>query len=97
MFLPFKSFENTVGKGEIAHNFSFAYSVFYLFGELSTISSNLKLSSANSFNLEENGINPFPNNTFWTLPYSKTLQTTISNLMKMAESSPKREKTLWEN
>ena len=42
-----KPFENTVGKGEI---------VFYLFGEFLPFSSNLKLSSANSFSLEESKI-----------------------------------------
>ena len=44
--LQYKSFENTVGKGEIARNkqfllvtsnFSFSHSVFYLFEELSAI------------------------------------------------------------
>ena len=40
--------------------------------------------------------NPFPNNKFYTLPYSKCLQTTILNLMKMAESSSDGWKTLWE-
>ena len=30
-------------------------------------------------------INPFPNNKFWTLPNSQSLQTTIFNLMKMAK------------
>ena len=33
--------------------------------------------------------NPFPNDKLSTLPNSKSLQTAISNLMKMAESSPK--------
>ena len=33
-------------------------------------------------------INPFPNDKFWTLPKSKSLQTIISNLMKVAEHSP---------
>ena len=37
----------------ITSNFSFSHSVFYPLRELSIISSNLKLSSANSFNLEE--------------------------------------------
>ena len=41
-------------------------------------------------------INPFPNDKFQTLPNSKSLQTTISNLMKMAESFPNRSKTMWE-
>ena len=36
------------------------------------------------------GFNPFPNHKSKTLPNSKSLQRTISNLMKMAESSPKR-------
>ena len=30
-------------------------------------------------------INPFPNGKFWPLPNSKSLQTTILSLMKMAE------------
>ena len=39
MCLQYKSFENTVGKGEIACNkqFLLPHSVFYLFGELSAI------------------------------------------------------------
>ena len=32
-------------------------------------------------------LNPFPNDKFKTRPNSKTLQTTILNLTKMAESS----------
>ena len=56
--LSYKPFENTVGKGEIAH-----YEQFLLFPVFSThldsfllFSSNLKLSSANSFSLEESKI-----------------------------------------
>ena len=30
---------------------------------------------------------PFPNNKFWTLPYSKSLQTTILSLMKRVENT----------
>ena len=39
MCLQYKSFENTVGKGEIARNsnFSFSHSVFYPSGEVSGI------------------------------------------------------------
>ena len=39
IFIYLQSFENTVGKGEIAcvNNFSFFNSVFYSFGELSAI------------------------------------------------------------
>ena len=33
--------------------------------------------------------NPFPNDKFWTLPIRKGLQTTILNLVEIAESSPK--------
>ena len=33
--------------------------------------------------------NPFPNGKFYTLRNSKTLQKTISNLMKMPKSYPK--------
>ena len=40
--------------------------------------------------------NPLPYDKFWTLPISKTLQTTILNLMKIPERSPNRLKTLWE-
>ena len=35
--LGYKPFENTVGKGEIASNFSFSHDVFYPFGKLSAI------------------------------------------------------------
>ena len=48
-----------MGKGEIARYkqfFSFSYSVFYPFRELSAISSNSKLSSAKSLSLEESKI-----------------------------------------
>ena len=38
--------------------------------------------------LETTCINPFPNNNFQTVPKSKSLQKTISNLMEMAEISP---------
>ena len=40
--------------------------------------------------------NPFPNDKFKTLPNRKNLRTTILNLMKMVEVSPKGLKTLWE-
>ena len=40
--------------------------------------------------------NPFPNDKFYTLPNSKTLQTTILNWTKMAKGNPKEWKTLWE-
>ena len=39
---------------------------------------------------------PFPNEKYFTLPNYKSLQTTISNFMKMAESSLQWLKTLWE-
>ena len=53
-----KPFENTVGQGEIArnNNFSFFRSVFYSLDNFMPFSSNLKLSSANSFSLEESKI-----------------------------------------
>ena len=55
--LQYKSFENIVGKGEIAcnKNFSFSPSVFYPLGELSAIFNKFKM-SANSFRLEESNI-----------------------------------------
>ena len=40
--------------------------------------------------------NPFPNDKFKTLPNWKGKQTTSSNLMKLAESYPNGQKTLWE-
>ena len=58
MYLQYKSFENTKGKGEIARN-----EQFLLFPVFSTglenfmpFSSNLKLLSANSSNLDESNI-----------------------------------------
>ena len=39
-------------------------------------------------------LNPFPNDKFW-LPYWKSLQTTISKWIKMAESSQDHWKTVW--
>ena len=54
--LQYKPSENTLGKGEIAHNEQFLlfHRVFYLFGELSAIFVEFeKLSSANSFSLED--------------------------------------------
>ena len=69
-----KSFENTVGKKEIArNNFSFPYSIFYPFGELSA---NFKL-SAKSFSLKESKlkfvdwerVNWFHHTTDWIKMY----------------------------
>ena len=56
--LQYKSFENTVGKGEIAvtSNFSFSHSVFYPLENFLPFSSNLTLLSATSFRLEESNI-----------------------------------------
>ena len=33
---------------------------------------------------------------FWTCPKTRSLQTTILNLLRIAESSQNKEKTLWE-
>ena len=44
----------------------------------------------NSMGKWEISLNPFPNDKFWTLPNWKSLRTTISNGMKMAESSANR-------
>ena len=54
----YKSFENTMGKGEIAcnKNFSFSYSVSTGLKKFLPFSSNLKLSSANYLSLEESKI-----------------------------------------
>ena len=57
MCLLNKAFENTVGKGEIAHNeqflitsnFSFSHNVFYLFGELAAIFIKSKIVVCQSF------------------------------------------------
>ena len=54
--LHYKSFETTVGKGEIAHNEQFLLSphCFHLFGKLfMPYSLNLKLSFVNSFSLKD--------------------------------------------
>ena len=40
--------------------------------------------------------NPFPNDKFQTCPNQKSLQTTISKLMKMAYSFLNGKKTMWE-
>ena len=55
--LQYKSFENTVGKETllVTSNFPFSHSVFCPFKNLPCLS-NLKLSSANSFSLEESKI-----------------------------------------
>ena len=54
MCLKYKSFENTVGKGEIARNEQFLLfpQCFYPLGNFPSFPSNLELSSANSFSLE---------------------------------------------
>ena len=53
MCMKYKSFENTVRKGEIAHNeqFLLSLSVFYPFGELSAIFIKFKMVT-NTFSLE---------------------------------------------
>ena len=58
MCLQYKSFENNVGKGEIARNEQFLlFPVFSACLEnFLPFASNLKLSSANSFSLEESKI-----------------------------------------
>ena len=59
MCLQYKSFENTVGKGEIAHNKQFLFFPTVLFTGLENFPpflSNSTLSSANSFSLEETKI-----------------------------------------
>ena len=38
-------------------------------------------------------VNTFSNDKYWTLPNSQNMQTTISNLMKVAEGSPNGWKT----
>ena len=49
MCLQYKTFENTVGKGEIMSNFSFSYSVFYPSEELFTISVKFQIVVCNPF------------------------------------------------
>ena len=59
MCLQYKSFENTVGKGEIARNEQFLRFPQCFFTKMESFLlflSNLKLSSANSFSLEESKI-----------------------------------------
>ena len=45
--------------------------------------------------MDQEYFNPFPNDKLWTLPYPVSLQTTTSDLMKIAENPPKGYKTLW--
>ena len=77
--------------------FSTLYGTYFLF------QMHFKMSSAICFNLDLskilsscNWFNPFPNHDFKTVPKSKSLQTTILNLMEMAEISQNGLKTLWE-
>ena len=59
MCLQHKSFENTVGKGEIARNdqfLLFPQCFLPVLKNFQLFSSNLRLSSANSFSLEESKI-----------------------------------------
>ena len=59
MYLQYRSFENTKGKGEIARNEQFLLfpTVFFtLLENFLPFSSNLKLLSVNSFRLEETKI-----------------------------------------
>ena len=44
---------------------------------------------------EDWSVHPFLNGKFWTLPNRESLQTIISNLMKMVESSLNEYKILW--
>ena len=58
------------------------------FVKASMFVSNWSLSSLRAVQVATPGNkNPFPNDKIYTLSNSKSLQTTISNLMKMAESS----------
>ena len=56
--------------------------------------------STDAFNLDQSAfflfVNPFPNDKFCTLPNRKSLQTTIANLKKMAESSQNEQKKMWQ-
>ena len=73
--LQFKSFENTAGKGEIARNEQYLLfpQCFLPLGELSAIfiKISLKLSSANSFSLEDSKIVFWETDNF--LPYDTIL------------------------
>ena len=62
-FLQYKSVEHAVRKGETIpyKQFPFSHGVFYQFGELSAISSNMKLSSAKFLSLEGSKIFCFKN------------------------------------
>ena len=51
---------------------------------------------AGKFHLLLRPFNSFPDDKFHMLPNWKSLQTTISTLMKLAENSPNLKKTLWE-
>ena len=59
MCVQYKSFENTLGKGEIAHNeqfLLFPQCFLTLFKNFLTVLTNLKLSCSNSLSLEESKI-----------------------------------------
>ena len=58
---------------------------------LSPFNTNLKFSGVFS----ERVVNPLPSDKFWTLPNPKSLQTTMLNLVKNAESYPKGRKDCW--
>ena len=87
--------ENIVRKGEIACYkqfllFSQSFPQLYIFSVSKCGKKKKKAlhAGANTLLYLVFYLNPFPNDEFETLPNSKCLQMTISNLMKMAESSP---------
>ena len=77
-----KQVENTVGKGEIAR-----YEQFFLFPQCFQKAC---FPWASKGVIVWEWVYSFPNDKFQTLLNSKSLQTTISNLMKMEESSSKQ-------
>ena len=94
MFLQYKSFENTIGKGQIAHNERFLlFPVFSTHLENSTIFIKFELVICKLFQFGNvknlsfgNGLTLSQTANFRLFQTKRVLQTTISNVMKMAES-----------
>ena len=90
-------------KGENAGNHYFSHTdIFHPFHAKFIVLSHIYLLSTTAFILSQMSLigwqrlNPFPNIKFYTFPNWRSLQMTISNLMKMAESSWNGQKTRWE-
>ena len=100
-FLQYKSFENSVGKGETVRNDQFLLfpqcflPLWRIFRHLHD-NNNRRLKTLSVWKNKQNCrmgkghrifFNPFSNDKFWTLPKLNSLQTTFLKLMKMGKSS----------